>query len=238
MKYNVLLLLTAFFININSAQAEMLPPAPPRMISVTGEAREEIVPDQAILSGQLVSKAKQLSVAKTENDKLVKQVLAVAKEFDLPKDKISASNVYITPDLIWDQATQKQNKIGYIVSRNLTLTMDNMAIHEKVLSALLEGGIDQINGVNFIIAEPEAHADKLRVKALQNARARAQMLAEAAGATLGKVIFISNSSAMAQPPMPVMGRAMAMMKQDSAGAPSLPGMVNLEESVSVTYELQ
>ena len=239
MKYNVLLSLTAFFITINSAFAEPLPPAPPRTISVTGEARAEFVPDQAILSGQLVSKAKQLSAAKEENDKMVKRVLAIAKEFDLPKDKISASNVYITPDLVWDQNTQKQNKIGYIVTRNLTLTMDKMAIHERVLSALLEGGIDQINGVNFTLANPEGHADTLRVKALQNAHARAQMLAEAAGVTLGKVILISTNQAAMQPPLPMMaGRSLGMMKQDSSVAPSVPGLVSLEESIFVTYELQ
>lgn len=235
MKYNVLLSLTAFFITINSAFAEPQPSAPPRLIAVTGEAREEIVPDQAILSGQLVSKAKQLSAAKEENDKLVKRVLAIAKEFNLPKEKISASNVYITPDLVWDRATQRQDKVGYIVSRNLTLTMDELAIHEKVLSALLENGIDQINGVNFTVADPEAQADKLRIKALQNARARAEMLAKAAGATLGKVIFISTNPAPAmQPPVPMMARTLGM-KQD---VPSLPGMVSLEESVAVTYELQ
>ena len=237
MKYNFLLLIIAFFIN-NAALAEPMPSSPPRMISVTGEAREELVPDQAILSGQLVSKAKLLSVAKEENDKLAKRILAIAKQFNIPKDKISASNVYITPDLIWNQDSQKQIKVGYIVSRNLTLTMDKIESHEQVLSALLENGIDQINGVNFTLANPEAQADKLRVKALQNARERAQMLAEAAGATLGKVIFITtNSAAGAQPPVPMMGRAM-LMKQDAASvAPSLPGVVTLEESVAVTFEL-
>jgi len=236
MKYNVLLLLTAFFININSAFAD----APPRMIAVSGEAREEVQPDQAVLSGQLVSKAKKLSAAKEENDKLANRLLAIAKQFDIPKDKISASNVYISPEYVWNQAQNKQDQVGYIVTRNLSITMDKLDVHERVLSALIDNGIDQVNGVNFTLAHPEALADKLRVKAVKNARARAEMMAEAAGAKLGKVIMISAGGAM-PPPMPMMeGRMlMAMSKAaDSAPAPSLPGVITFQENVSVTFELE
>ena len=237
MKYNALLLVTIFFIGTNLALAQQPAPFAPRMISVTGEAKEEIVPDQAVLSGELVSKAKKLSAAKEENDKLAKRVLAIAKQFDIPKEKISASNVRVGPEYVWDQATQKQNITGYVVSRSLSITMDTLDIHERLLSALLENGIDQINGVNFALSKPEIHANQLRVKALQNAQSQAQMLAEAAGAKLGKVVYIATNSV--NPPGLPIARPMAMARSNAeASAPSLPGVINLEENVSVTFELE
>lgn len=237
MKYNALLLLIPFLTAIAPAQADsgML-----RSISVTGTAREEIAPDQAILSGQVISRAKQLASAKTANDKMAERVLAVAKQFDIPQQDVSASNVYISPEYNYNNTAKKQELVGYVVSRNLSITMKKLDIHEQLLSELIENGIDQVNGVSFSIGKPEERADLLRVKAVENARSRAAQLAAAAGAKLGKVISISMNGAAQPPMMPVMGRAM-MAKADmaeSSVAPSLPGMTSLSESVSVTFELE
>ncbi len=237
MKYNALLITSLFLVAATPVFAE---PVMPRLISVSGEAKEDVAPDQAVLSGQLVSRDKQLAAAKTANDKLVERVLAVAKQFEIPKEKVSASNVYISPEYTYNNKTSKQELIGYIVTRNLSITMDKLEIHERVLSALIENGIEQVNGVNFSISNPEARMDKLRVKAVQNARARAQMLAEAAGAKLGKVFSINTAGAV--PPQPMLLAPRAMMAKaemaDSSVAPSLPGMNTLSESVSVTFEME
>jgi len=236
MKHNALLLLAPFIMAATPVFAES---AVVRMISVSGEAREEVGPDQAILSGQLVSKAKELATAKKDNDKLAERVLAVAKQFEIPKEKVSASNVHISPEYRYNKETRQQDTIGYIVSRNLTITMDKLSIHERVLSALVENGITQVNSVSFTIAKPEERADALRVKAVQNAKVRAEAMAGAAGAKLGKVISITMNGSI-QPPMPMMARAgMAKMAMDeSSVAPSLPGMNTLQESVSVSFELE
>ncbi len=234
MKYNPLLLIAAILsISTPVMAADVLV----RSISVQGEAREEVAPNQAILSGQLLSKAKQLADAKQQNDKLVERVLAVAKQFDIPKEKVSASNVYISQEYSYEN--NKQVPKGYIVSRNLNITMDKLDVHERVLSALVENGIDQINGVQFGVSDVEKRSDDLRVKAVVNAYARADSLAKAAGAKLGKVITISTSGASYQP-QPMIMRAMKApgAVAEMSVAPSLPGLTSLQESVSVTYELE
>lgn len=235
MKYNPLLLVAAILLSYTPAMAaDVLV----RSISVRGEASEEISPNQAILSGQLVSKAKQLAEAKQQNDKLAERVLAVAKQFEIPKDKVNASNVYISPEYHYEN--NKQLLIGYVVTRQLSITMDKLDIHERVLSTLVENGIDQINGVQFGVSDVEKRSDALRVKAVANAYARADALAKAAGAKLGKVITISIDGASYQP-QPMMARAMKAPMggmAEMSDAPSLPGLTRLQESISVTYELE
>lgn len=213
----------------------------PRLITVTGYAKQEVAPDQAILSGQIVSKAKKLADAKKENDEMAEKVLKIVTGFEIPKHKVAASNVYINPEYRYDQKTNKQILEGYNVSRNLTITMDRLDIHERVLSALVEAGIDQIGSVSFTIAEPEARADALRVKAVQNARTRAEALAKAAGARLGRVMSIATdgASSLMPPPMPMRYAKMGMAESaDMASAPSLPGMNVMSESVTVSFELE
>lgn len=237
MKHNALLIMAAFLLATPPAMAEE---TLVRSISVRGEAKEEIAPDQAILSGQLVSRSKQLADAKQQNDKMVERIVAVAKQFDIPKEKVSASNVYISPDYSYNQQLKKQELVGYVVTRQLSITMDKLDIHEQVLSALVENNIDQISGVQFAVSDAEKRGDALKVKAVENARMRAEMLATAAGAKLGRVISINSDGAVMQP-QPMMMRAMKAPMggmAESSVAPSLPGLSTLHESISVSYELE
>lgn len=236
MKYNALLLTLPF---VCLAAPAMAAPDPVRIVSVTGTAREEVAPNQAILSGQLVSKSKELEAAKKANDELVERVVVIAKQFEIPREKISAANVYISPEYVYNKKTGRQDMVGYIITRNLTITIDKIGIHEQVLSALVENGIDQVNGVNFQVSNPEARADTLRARAVQDAKNRAEILAKAAGAKLGRVYSIATDGAsMVPPPMPRMMMANAAAKAESSVAPSLPGMTTMQETVSVSFELE
>jgi uncharacterized protein YggE len=218
------------------------PPAPPvmRMIAVDGESKEQFSPDQAILSMSLVSKDDKLDSAKVHNDALVERLVNISREFNIPKDNLATSNIYISPEYRYDQQDNQQVLIGYIVSRQLRVTMDSLDIHERLLSAIVNAKIDQVNGIEFRLKNPEIHAAKLRVKAFENAKAKAQALAEAADAKLGKAMIISTVSGgdnVIHPPMGMRGMAKAAMAEMSV-APSLPGMIELSESVNVSFTLE
>jgi len=120
--------------------------------------------------------------------------------------------------------------------------MKKMDIHERLLSKVIDAGIDQVGGVEFTLSNPEEFSNKLRAKAVDNARERAELLAKAAGVKLGKPISISEeSSAPIMPPRPMMMKSMRMEAAgvgDASAAPSLPGMVSMRESVSITYEIE
>jgi uncharacterized protein YggE len=221
------------------AFAQMPPPPPPgpmRMISVTGEAHEELAPDQAILTVSLSNRDFNLANAKKQNDAQVEKLVTIARDFKIPKDKIATSNVYISPEYRYDN--NRQEFIGYVVSRTFTVTMDDISIHERVLSAIVDAKIDQVNGVQFNLKNSEDIAMKLRAKAVANAKAKADALAGAAGVKVGQAIAISEGSAvMPMPPMPMMAMARDMSEKSSV-APSLPGMISVSQSVSVTFALE
>jgi len=210
-------------------------PPTPRMITVSGEASEQVAPDRAILTVSLVSKNRDLNITKRENDQMVEKLVAIAREFKIAKEKIATSGVYISPE--YNYVQNKQQFIGYTVNRTLRITMDDISIHERVLSAIVDAKIDQVNGVEFALADPEKLVKNVRVKAVENARAKAQALAEAAGTKLGQVMNISTvDSGVMLPPRPM--TAMRAEMADSSVAPSLPGMIDLRESVTVSYALE
>jgi len=227
------------------AFAQMPPPPPPAMVStiaVTGEAKEAVTPDQAVITASVVSRNRDLNEAKQNNDAQMDKVVQIAKEFSIPRDKIIPSNMNINPEYIYNNTTQKQEMTGYVVSRTLRITMTKLDIHERVLSALVNAKIDQVSGVEFSLANPDAVSDRLRVKAVENARTRAEALAAAAGVKLGKPVTINAAGGYyAPPPMPMMARAAApmdMAESKMSVAPSLPGMLEMRESVSIVFALE
>jgi uncharacterized protein YggE len=229
---------SAFMTVATNGFAQMPPPSPmPHVINVTGEAKEEVAPDQAILSVSLVSKDKNLNEAKKQNDAQVAKLVSIARDFEIPKDKLATSNVYIAPEYEYGKNAGKRDFIGYVVSRSVRITMDNIAIHERVLSAIVDANIDQVNGVEFALKDTQPRKDALRAKAFANARAKAEALAQAAGMKLGKPVHIAESDSQ----MPGYPRPMMMAKSgaaDSSVAPSLPGLVTVRVDVDVAFAVE
>jgi uncharacterized protein YggE len=207
-----------------------------RNITVSGEASGQIAPDRAILSMSAVSRNTNLQAAKQANDEMVEKLVKITQQFKIPQEKVATSQVSIAPEYTYDNAGQHFK--GYIISRSFRVTMDDLGVPEKLLSAIVDAKIDQVSGIEFTLADPEAHAAPLRIKAFENARAKADALAKAAGAKLGPAMTIiaGENSGMAPPrPMPMMAMA---GRAESSVAPSLPGLIELSESVSVTFGLE
>ncbi len=214
-----------------------------RTISVQGEAKGDFEPDQAVLAFSVVSHDKVLAEAKRANDEMLEKVVAVTKQFDIPKEKVVPSGVYISPEYNYNakRTNGRPQVVGYTVSRSLRITTKDLARQEPLLSALVDIKIDQVNNVEFGITDPEKTASELRVKAFANAKARAAALAEAAGAKLGPALIITTNGGMdmPRPMMPMMAMAKGMnMAEDASVAPSLPGSIALMETVNVTFALE
>lgn len=231
MRYFLALLLCAACFGAHAAE-------PARTVSVSATGKVEAAPDRAVLPITLETQDKSLNAAKQANDRLMAKFLAVAKQFELAKEKLTTTGIYVNPRYRWEDKTHKQVLEGYGVSRSIQVNIDDLGKLEPVLAALTEAGIDQVQGVQFTLANPDALEASARKQAMEKASAKAAELAAGAGAKLGPVMSITESGGGFQPPMP-MQRAMAMKAEaDVAPPPPLPGLMQVEQSVSVTYALQ
>ena len=100
-----------------------------------------------------------------------------------------------------------------------------------VLDAAITDGANTLNGISFELAEPRPVLDQARKAATEDARARAELLAAAAGVKLGRVLSISEGGGYGGP--------MPMFKADAASAP-VPveaGEIGLSAAVTVTFEI-
>lgn len=208
-----------------------------RFITVSASADVEAAPDQAELRFDLVSENRDLTTAKTQNDQLVEKVLRVAREYNIGKDKTVTSNLLVQPEYDYKPENQRQLR-GYRVSRSIQMTVTPLEAYEKVLAGLIAAGVDHVGGIQFTIANPESVEAQAREKAIAKARQKAESMTAALGVKLGRILSIQESGGMIpQPPMPLMRAEAKSMMMESAPDP-MAGKVQVNQSVTLTYELQ
>jgi len=219
-----------------SAQAavQVQPIAGTRLdISATGEVSR--VPDVAIISTGVVTRASTASAAIQQNAQRMERVRAALKRAGIADRDIQTSTLSLNPEYNYQQ-NQAPKLTGYQASNQVSVRFRDIGETGKILDALVSEGANQISGPNLTIDKPEAALDEARVKAIATGRARADLYARALGMRVVRLLSVSESGGYAvPPPMPMYARA--EMAQD-ASTKIDPGEQKIQVSVSMSFELQ
>lgn len=227
------LIATALALPAAAAEAAMTPPA--RQITVMGTGERSAVPDVATVTTGVVSQAKTAGEALSTNSQAMAAVLKALKDAGIAERDIQTSNFSIQPQYpSYDSTRITPPEIaGYQVSNQVSVRLRDVAKLGPVLDALVAAGSNNVSGVSFAIDKPEPLLNEARAEAVKNARAKAELYAEAAGVKLGRVIEISEASFGG--PQPVFAR------MEAASAPSVPiaaGESTVTASVTIVYEIE
>lgn len=128
--------------------------------------------------------------------------------------------------------------IGYEVAENISVKVRDLEKAGEIASGVGALGVAEISGPNYTIEnEDEVRADA-RKEAIDEAKAKAEALAEDLGVRLVRIVSFSEGGNY---PMPVYGGADMMFKTESAqsNAPELPtGENKITSNVTITYEIR
>jgi uncharacterized protein YggE len=225
-----------------SAFAQTMPPrepAPVDTVSVTGSARVTTTPDRFSFNVSVQTIAPTVEEAVNENNAKVAAVIAALKNAGAKPEEIQTSNFSIYPQQ--DYSQQQQGKLprllGYQVSNSITVTKKEIAAAGKLLQAAIGAGVNQSSGLSFSVSDPARGRDEGLRAAFADARAKATLLAQAAGRTLGPAMAITEGGASNPQPRPMMvGRVMAA--QVTSEVPVESGSEELAFTVSVVFALK
>ncbi|MEM9839478.1 MAG: SIMPL domain-containing protein [Pseudomonadota bacterium] len=209
-----------------------------RSINVTGEAEAKAVPDIAMLNFSVRGRAVTSSDAFGEVSTSMNAVISVLKERgiearDLQTNQISLNPVYFRDD----KGRSDRNKIiAYEAYQGLTVRLRTIGEAGATIDAAVEAGANELNSFRMAIDDPKGLRDEARIAAVEDARAKAEAMAKAAGAKLGDVISLNTYNDGARP-QPMAIRAMAMESAD-AGPSIEAGEQTVRVTVNAVFELQ
>lgn len=202
-------------------------------ITATGEVTR--VPDVAIISAGVVSRAPTATGAIQDSADRIQRVLAALKRAGVEDRDIQTGSISLNPEYRYPE-NQAPQLVAYNASNQLTIKFRDIRNSGKILDALVSQGANQINGPNLTIDKPDAALDEARSKAIAIGRARAELYARSLGLHVVRTVSVSESGGYAAPPpappMPVMAaEARSYTKIE-------PGEQKLQVSVSMTFELK
>jgi hypothetical protein len=164
-------------------------------------------------------------------------VFATLKRLGVPDKWIQTSNFSVTPQYppYNQNATGPQRIVGYQVSNEVDVTLDDVKKLGPALDALVGSGANQINSVGFSIRDPAALLATARAAAIADALKRAQTYTHAAGVGLGSVVSIQEGTI--EPPRP-MYRMQAVAMAPADATPTAAGEQSVTANVTMVFELR
>ena len=193
-----------------------------KTITVSGDGSVTTVPDRATFSFSIETRAKTASAALTQNSNDATAMIAALKAVGVSSANLQTSQVSLMPQSSQDGTTI----VGYVASNSVTVRTP-LAGAGKVVDAAVGAGANGVSGPSLDVADQDAlYRDALH-KAVDDAKLKAQSLADAAGLSLGGALTVSEGGSAS--PLPISD------KMSAAGTPIEAGTQEIQASVTVTY---
>lgn len=215
-------------------------------ITVDGMGKAAAIPDIATISFTVMGEGKTASQAQDEATKKNNVALALLTEKGIEEKDVKTTSYVVSPKYSYPQPCyngpctyDEQRVIGYTVNQSTEVKVRDLGMVGDLLSALGDAGISQLYGPNFRVEDEDSVRAEARKEAIDEARAKAQVLARDLGVRLVRVVNFSESGGGY--PVPFYGRADMGMggAMEAKVAPDIaPGENEITSQVYITYEIR
>jgi uncharacterized protein YggE len=211
------------------------PQPPERTITVSGTGKVTLTPDIAYISIGVNSQNASAKDAVAENNTQSQAVIAAIKGFGIANKDIQTTNFSIYPQQQFD-ANGKQTGIIYVVNNTVYVTIRDLSKLGDLLDSTVSSGANNINSIEFDVADKTSALTQARQAAVAEARKQADELTKATNVGVGAVQSISYNDTTAPITIQYAKAAVA-----AAPAPSVPvqaGSMEISTTVTIVYELK
>ncbi|MEO7083871.1 MAG: SIMPL domain-containing protein [Gemmatimonadaceae bacterium] len=204
--------------------------APPQVVtSGTGESR--LSPDRAVISIGVQSRATTAAQAGADNARRQRAILDTLRALGVSSDQLSTTGYSVFPEMnaVSPQAPPKVT--GYTVSNTVRVDVRKLDDVSRYIDATLAKGANTMSGLQFYSSKADSARRAAMAMAVANARADAEVIARAAGGTLGPVLSMeSEGGGSVRFDLPMAKMAMA------SPTPIEPGQQTISATVTVRWQ--
>ena len=222
----VALVATAAFAGIGRPEAARGDTGTRDTVTTTGHGVVTAVPDEATVTAGVHTQAATAADALAQNAKLMNQVIAAIKS-------AGGKDVQTQQVSLYPRNDDNGNVIGYVADDSVSASA-KIADAGALVDAAVGAGANTVGGPSLSVSDRDAQYREALKDAVQDARAKAQALAEAGGFGVGPVSQVTEQS---NAPQPVFETAVAG-KAAAAPTPVEPGTEDITADVTVTFAIR
>jgi uncharacterized protein YggE len=208
----------------------------PRTVSVNGQGEVRAEPDRATVTLGVESRKPKLEDARAEVAKTVDAVLKLTRDLKIDQKLVRSTRINVQPEYNWGNGQPNERTlIGYYVARQVEVELHDLEKLGQLLERATDLGVNQLGDPRLDSSKRQDLVREALAKAVVDARQNAEVIAKAAGATLGRARTISANAEFTPAPMPMVRNLAMEAKQ--AGAPYQSGEMTFNATVNVQYDL-
>lgn len=209
-------------------------------IQVQSSATVQVVPDVAELQFGVLSQGEDAETCREENAKDVNAVLDYLKGQNIAETSIQTSDTGMYPR--YDYRNGGNEITGYEMTTQIVVSDLPIDQLSGILTAAVSAGINNIDSVRYMASDYDASYQEALKQAIAAAKTKAQVMADAAGVTLGGVVKMDEMSSYTdrnryQNAM----RASSAADMESASAIDMnimAGTLDVSAEIQVTFAIQ
>ena len=158
-------------------------------ITVSGTGETQISADTAVVTLGVTARDKDVLAAQQKANGTIAAIRKALTELGIPADCVNTD--YMNIYAIYDYSGDQEQVTAYNAGSTLAIKVTDMENVGRVIDSAFAAGANTLNGISFSSSDTEAAKAESLKKAVADAKAKAGVLAEAAGLKLTSVVTIS-----------------------------------------------
>ncbi len=229
----LILLLGAFFVPWSRVNWGKLELSPASTVTVTGQAKTQERSQIATFTAGVSSVNDDKETAVNEVNGKIETIISAVKDFGIDEKDIQTQNlsVYQTEERFYEEGVQKSRPGQWRVSNSIEIKLRDVDEASTLAGLLTNSGATSVHGPSFSLEETQEAEVGLLEEAIENAREKAETIAEGSNRTLGRIISVTEGTQAAS-----VYRAVGL--EAGGGAPIEPGTETVGKTVTVVFELK
>jgi len=204
-------------------------------VMVSGDSLIQAQPDTAVVVLSVVTQAKRAIDAQQENATKSQAVLNALKSAAGTGAEIKTSGYSVEPQRVYKEG-QPPTITGYEARNSVTVTTSDLTRLGAVIDAAATAGVNDIGGITFTLRQDRPARDKALSEATREAMSKAQVIAQALGGRVVRIVEVQEEG-FQRPPQPVYRGVEAMVARDKA-TPVEVGSLDISSRVQLIAEIE
>lgn len=203
-------------------------PPPRDEITVLGLGEVRAIPDMAVLSLGVRTRAPRAQDALAANARRISAVIGLLRARDIAETEIQTCRL-----AVWPEHSREGRLVGYGAENSVEVTVRDLSALASLLDEVVASGANEISGIYFGFSDPARGAEEARARALADARRKAEALSVFLRRPLGGPVRISEGGG--EYPNNLLSRSSFYGEEMRKVA---PGVETVRAELEVTYVLE
>lgn len=208
-----------------------------RQVTVQGQGKVQGIPDIATLHVEVSQEGVSLDALTTGVRKAMGSVQDRLRKESIADKDLQTELYQVTPRYEQDKRGNAHRN-GYRVANRISVKVRDLKKVGRLLAVATEAGATDVIGPEFDVDNPAVLEREALAKAMDDAKAKAAVLAQTAGATLGEIVTIQQQNAVWPTPRPYMAMKTMALADAPASEPIAVGEQTVQATITASFSLK